>query len=347
MLAELRPLLTLGVTRVPMRRNPNLGDAAVMGALTRAYRTLRPNVLHGHGSKGGAYARLAVARSLDGDTIRAYTPHGGSFNYNPGTLLHRVYMAAEAILARRTDVFLFESAYVAGRFREFVGSTDRLVRVVVNGIGESEFEPIVRSADAFDLVYVGELRSAKGVETLIDAVALLRGRGMRLSLLAVGSGPSEVELKQRARDRGVADAITFGPPRPIRAALAQGRVMVIPSRAESLPYVILEAAAARQPLVATKVGGIPEIFGPYAGDLIAPDDPELLAQTILAKTAETEEVRTRKAQELSDFVRCRFSLGGMVDGVLAGYAAAFDARGIAPETGRDADRVKRSVKLAH
>jgi glycosyltransferase involved in cell wall biosynthesis len=162
-------------------------------------------------------------------------------------------------------------------------------------------------------------------------VATLRRRGTRLTLLVVGSGPSDAALKQMARDQGIWDSVAFAPPQPIRAALGRGRVMVIPSRAESLPYVILEAAAASQPLVATHVGGIPEIFGPYAGELIAPGDPLVLAEAITAKLSESEEVRVGKAKALSDFVRCRFSLEGMVDGVLAGYGAAFEARGIRAE----------------
>jgi glycosyltransferase involved in cell wall biosynthesis len=330
-LRELSPLLTLGVTRVAMARNPNPRDLAALAALSRLYRTTEANVLHGHGSKGGAYARLVASRRLGAATVRAYTPHGGSFNYKPGSFLHGVYMKAESILARRTDVFLFESAYVAGRFREFVGETDRLVRVVLNGIGESEFDPLDRAPDPFDLVYVGELREAKGIETLIQAVAILRQRGTRLTLLVVGSGPSDAALKQLARDQGIWDSVAFAPPQPIRGALGRGRVMVIPSRAESLPYVILEAAAASQPLVATHVGGIPEIFGPYAQELIAPGDAVVLADAITAKLSESEDVRAAKAKALSDFVRCRFSLKGMVDGVLAGYGAAFDARGIGVE----------------
>lgn len=324
---ELRPGLALGVTRVPMRRNPHFRDLAALVELTRTYQTLRPNVLHGHGSKGGAYARTVTSRTLDRATIRAYTPHGGSFNFKPGTVLHGIYMQAEAILAKRTDVFLFESEYIAGRFRESVGSTNRVVRVVHNGISEAEFDPIPRVSDAFDLVYVGELRAAKGVETLIDAVALLRREHqLRLTLLVVGSGPSERELQDRARSAGVWDSIAFVPPQPIRHALARGRIMVIPSLAESLPYVILEAAAAAQPLVSTNVGGIPEIFGPCSGQLIAPGDVAVLAQAILRKQGETDEERRAGAERLSEFVRCRFSLTKMVDGVLAGYEAAFEAR---------------------
>jgi glycosyltransferase involved in cell wall biosynthesis len=326
-LEELRPHLALGLTRVPMRRNPNPFDAAALLALMRAYARLEPTVLHGHGSKGGAYARLAFNRRLDRDTVRAYTPHGGSFNYKPGTGLHGLYMAVEGLLARRTDVFLFESDYIARRFRESVGETDRVVRIVHNGISEAEFTPIDHQVDPFDLVYIGELRAAKGVEVLIDALALLRAQGERLTLLIVGSGPSEADLQARAKAAGIWDSVAFVGPQPIRAALARGRVMVIPSLAESLPYVILEAAAAAQPLVSTDVGGIPEIFGPHADKLVPANRVDLLAAAILAKHGQGEEARLREALALSEFVGSRFSLERMAEGVIAGYEAAFAARG--------------------
>lgn len=328
-LDEMRPLLRLGVTRVGMHRNPHSSDVTALLQLRRLVRELGPDVLHGHGSKGGLYARLTSGQGPAGPAIRAYTPHGGSFNYAPGTILHRAYMAAEAFLARRTEVFLFESEYIARRFRESVGATDGVIRVVHNGIGEAEFEPLARAETPFDLVYVGELRPAKGIGTLIEAMALLRRRNRRLRLLVVGSGPSEADLRAHAAAARVADSIAFEPPQPIRGALGRGRVMVIPSLAESLPYVILEAAAAAQPMVATDVGGIPEIFGPHAGRLIRPGDPQLLADAIDAKLAQSEAEREREAEQLSAFVRTRFCLTKMVDDVLAGYEAGFSALDLA------------------
>ena len=328
-LDELSPHLALGVTRMPMRRLPHPLDAVAIMRLTQHYAALRPDVLHGHGSKGGAYARMATLPGRDAKTIRAYTPHGGSFNYNPGTVSHRVYMTAEAILARRTDVFLFESAYVKHRFEAFVGATDKLVKVVHNGIAEEEFEPIEQAPDPFDLVYIGEFRVAKGVDTLIDALAIIRrDHGVRLTLLAVGSGPSEGELKSRAQEAGVWDSIAFVPPQKIRGALARGRVMVVPSKAESLPYVVLEAAAAAQPLICTKVGGIGEIFGPHSDELIPDSDPMILAAKILAMLSEPEGVRLSRAGILSDYVKAGFRIDRMVDGVLQGYAEARSRRGI-------------------
>ncbi len=325
--AELRPHLALGVMRMPMRRDPDWTDLGALRALRAACRDLRPDALHGHGSKGGAYARLVISRALPATTIRAYTPHGGSFNYRPGTLVHRLDMGVEGVLARRTDLFLFESEYVAARFRRYVDAGGRLVRVVHNGVSDAEFAPIARSGTPRDLVYIGELRPAKGVEVLIDALALIHRAGRRLTLLVVGSGPSGAALQARAAQAGVADAVAFVPPRPIREAFACGRVMVIPSLAESLPYVILEAAAAAQPIVATNVGGIPEIFGPRADELIRPGDPEALAGAILAKLEQPEDERAAAARALSELVRARFTLDRMVDGVLSGYDAAITARG--------------------
>ena len=329
-LDAMRPEMELGVHRLPMKRLPHPRDLLAITALAGVSRRVKPDVLHGHGSKGGAFARLVSVPGLNRRVVSAYTPHGGSFNYKPGSLSHRAYMQAESILGRRTDVFLFESDYVRKRFETFVGTTTKLVRVVHNGIAEAEFEPLDRVPDPFDLLYIGELRAAKGVETLIDAVALIRREhDIRMSLLVVGSGPSEADLHARARQADIWEATAFVPPQPIRAALSRGRIMVIPSKAESLPYVILEAAAAAQPLVSTNVGGIGEIFGPHGDELIEPDDPVLLAKAILTKYREPEEVRRAKAATLSAYVHSGFCIDRMVEGGLAGYRDARSARGIA------------------
>jgi glycosyltransferase involved in cell wall biosynthesis len=330
-LAELAPQLRLGLHRVQMRRLPHWTDVSALVALTRLYRTAKPHVLHAHGSKGGLYARTVTAPSQDRRTVRAYTPHGGSFNYKPGSAMHRAYMWAEKLLERRTDIFLFESEYIKGRFDAYVGEPRRLARVIRNGIAKSEFDPLDRVHDPYDLLYLGELREAKGVDTLVEAVAKIRREhGLRLTLLAVGSGPSEAELHKRTEELGIWDSTTFAPPQPIRAALARGRIMVIPSKAESLPYVILEAAAAAQPLVSTNVGGIPEIFGEYSDQLIPPSDVDALAAAILAKVAEPESVRRAKAEALSRNVREGFDIDTMVEHGLQGYRDAMAARGINP-----------------
>lgn len=320
-LSDLAPSLSLGIMRMAMHRNPHASDLGVLWRLSRHAAALGATVLHGHGAKGGAYARLAPARHA----IRAYTPHGGSYNYHPGTPLHRLYMGVEGILAGRTDVFLFESAYVADRHRAFVGETRR-ARIVYNGIDAAEFEPVVRAADPLDLIYVGELRAAKGIPILLDALHSLRAEGRPLRLLMVGSGPDAEAIAAYASHLGLTDAVVYEPPQPIRAALARGRVMVVPSFAESLPYVVLEAAAAQQPLVATDVGGIPEIFGAAAHELVPARDARALAGAIARVLDEAPEARLDRVARLGASVQTRFSMQRMGASVLASYAAAAAAK---------------------
>lgn len=326
---ELAPAMALGITRVPMSRYPSLVDARAQLAAIARRKRLQPDIVHGHGSKGGVYARLPALVSPGRRYATAYTPHGGSFNYRPGTGSHRIYMAIERLLEGATDMFLFESQYIAGRFKAHIGHEPRTgQRVILNGIAEAEFEPIIHRETAADLLYLGELRQAKGVDTLIEALALLKAcQRLTPRLLIVGSGPDEALLRQMTASRGVAEQCVFQAPAPIRLALAEGRIMVIPSRAESLPYVILEAAAAAQPLIATDVGGIGEIYGPqHRTRLIQPDNAAILAEAIAAMLATPEAERQRQAADLARHVQRDFRLDGMIDGVIAAYRAALTAR---------------------
>ncbi|GJE15386.1 glycosyltransferase family 4 protein [Methylobacterium marchantiae] len=325
-LDALLPSLELGVVRLPMRRNPHGSDITSVRAVAARAREVGATVLHGHGAKGGAYARIAVLPPDAVSPVRAYTPHGGSYNYKPGTLRHRMYMGVERLLATRTDVFLFESGYVADRHRRFVGGRPRSVRIVHNGIDEAEFVPVRHRPDAYDLVYVGELREAKGLPVLLDALVALRAEGRPTRLLMVGSGPDADQLATRARELGLADAVAFEPPQPIRSALAKGRIMVVPSLAESLPYVVLEAAAAQQPLVSTDVGGIPEIFGAASVDLVRAGDPSALKGAIARVLDEDPVQGIARSRALSECVQSRFSMKRMGSDVLSGYAAALRAR---------------------
>ncbi len=328
-LAELRPQLALGVMRVPMSRYPNMTDLKAQLAFAKYRKAMHPDVVHTHGSKGGLYGRLPARFDAGRHYVTAYTPHGGSFNYKPGSLEHRIYMGVEAFLEPATDMFTFESEFIKGRFQASIGrapSTDH--RVVLNGVGVDEFIPIDHSAASFDFVYLGELRSAKGIDTLIEAMRLIKEQDRATpSMLMVGSGPEEPQLRLMAEQCGVAGQITWSPPGPIRQALARGRIMVVPSRAESLPYVILEAAAAAQPLVSTDVGGIPEIYGPdHLHRLISANDPVALKRAMMLALSKPAENLKGEAINLAEFVKQHFTLDQMITGAIAGYRAALDSR---------------------
>lgn len=326
-LASIPGGLKLGVETTPIDRNPGVSDFAAMARFVAWLRKVGPDVVHGHGSKGGVYARFSRVVGAQRGAIRAYTPHGGSFNFQPGSGRHRAYMLAEKLAAPLTDVFLFESAYIAGRFDAFVGARNGARRVVANGIGPAELTPTTPNDDAADLLYVGELRAAKGIDTLLDAIARIgRERGVVPRAVLVGSGPDEAMLTERARRLGVADHVTFPGPMPIRRAFALGRLLVVPSRAESMPYVVLEGAGAGVPMIATNVGGIPEIFGPFRDRLGPPDDVADLSARIAGALATPPETRIAQAAELAAHVAANFSIETMVNSVMAGYAEAMGRR---------------------
>ncbi|MFY9760311.1 MAG: glycosyltransferase family 4 protein [Xanthobacteraceae bacterium] len=324
-LAELAPQLALGVQRVPIARELNPRDIHALWRISRRIGALAPDVLHGHGAKGAALARLTPAAS---NAIRAYTPHGGSLVYCPGTLGGGFYRSLERILNPHTDLFLFESSYIAELYRNVVAPPRAMVRVVRNGIAEAEFEPAVPRADATDIVCVGELRPVKAMDVLIEALAILQQSGRRVTATIAGEGPDAAKLRAQATRLGLADQVRFIGHCPASIAFTMGRMLVIPSRAESLPYVVLEAAAAGLPIIATNVGGNPEIFGPQAAKLIPPDDIAALIGAITAALDDPAGMQTG-ARILKTRIRSEFSLTTMVECNLAAYREAIATRKLA------------------
>jgi glycosyltransferase involved in cell wall biosynthesis len=279
-------------------------------------------VVHGHGAKGGAYARFAWNT---GAAIRVYTPHGGSLHYDRTTLAGRIYLGVERLLIPRSDLIVFESAFSADVFRAKIGAPSGLARVVHNGVAAGEFEPVATAPDATDLLFIGELRHLKGVDTLIDAIARLRNGNRKVTATIVGAGAERATFERQVGLLGLADAARFAGPMPARQAFALGRVLVVPSRAESLPYVVLEAGAAGKPLIATRVGGIGEILGADADRLVPADDAQALADAI-ARSLDRPEDAATAAAALRTRIAQGFTLDSMVEGVLAAYREAIAAR---------------------
>ena len=319
--AEFVPLLAHGLTRIPMRRPLSPLDASAVWHVTRRINRANADVIHGHGAKGGAYARLAIPGRK---VVRAYTPHGGSLLLDHDNLLGKMYLALERILLQRRALFLFESAYSGEIFRNKIGRPNGIVRVIHNGVAKAEFEPVALAPDATDLVFMGEFRPVKGIDILIEAIASLHRRNNPVTATFVGGGPDEAALRSQAAMLGLSDAIRFRSPMPARRVLSLGRIMVIPSRGESLPYVVLETAAAGKPLITTRVGGIPEIYGPLSDALVPAGDVDALANAIEETMANSGAI-TELAQALRARVSSSFSVDAMVDGVLASYLQAIEA----------------------
>lgn len=264
MFRSIEDSLALGVRKVPMQRQIGPGDIAAAWRTHSHLRGLAPDILHGHGSKGGAYARAfgTLMRMTGRPVARLYSPHGGVLHYDGSRLGGRVLFGLERLMARFTDHLVFVSQYEADQFAAKIGAEATPRSLVYNGLRESEFDLVKERPDAADLIYVGMMRDLKGPDLFIDALAETRKRtGRDLSAAMVGGGDDLPRYKEQAKRLGLAERIAFHDPMPIREALELGRIVVIPSRAEAMPYVVLEALAAGKSMVATAVGGIPEIFG--------------------------------------------------------------------------------------
>jgi glycosyltransferase involved in cell wall biosynthesis len=309
-LGRLEDNCALGLTRLPMGRQISFGDFRTAGKVARMGEKFGIDVLHGHGAKGGAYTRLAgrKLKAKGGKTKVVYTPHGGSLHYSPSTPMGRLYIMAERKLAPLTDGFLFESVFAANRYAELIVMPKCPVRIVPNGLYRHEFYESLLADDAADFVFIGELRKLKGVDVLLEALAahqsIFPGRA-----IIVGSGPDEAHFRRLARKLGLGARVSFSGPQPARTAFVRARCVVVPSRAESFPYIVLEAAAAQMPLIATNVGGIPEIVGDV-DMLIPPGDVQALASQLRVFLANPKPFLER-AVALRERVAERFTVDNM------------------------------------
>lgn len=327
-LRELAKHCELGIHVIPMNRMPGIADAANMLRMMSRARLLGADVIHGHGAKGGAYARL-LPRFAGG--VRVYTPHGGSLHYDRRTLQGFGFLAAERMLRKRTDGFIFESDFGLRTFIEKVGEPETTSTVIHNGVTEPEFAAVTPDADAADFVFVGELRELKGVGALIDAATLA---GEKMHLRIVGSGDQRGFFEAMASHVPSRVKIEFMGPMPAREAFALGRIAVVPSYNESLPYIVLEAAAAGLPVIATRVGGMAEIFGPDSSSLVNPRDIGGLADRLRHAIHHPDEMKAL-AERLKARVRAEFAAPQMVDGIVGFYRALIDNRLAAPVNRND------------
>ncbi len=351
----LEPHLQLGLHRTKMSRLPSVSDLATVRETQKLVQKLRVDVAHGHGAKGGLYARLgaksvnAGARTdasraighvenvcTDGDTnsvktrdqvkskpvpgaaLRIYTPHGGSLHYANHAVLGPLFLGMEAILQRFTDGLIFESVYARNTYFDHIGEGNAGVCVVPNGLRREEFVDVPLHKDAADFVFIGELRKLKGIDVLLRALAMLKDReNVRLAI--VGDGPDRDEFETLAEELSLQTCVSFLGVMPAQKAFAHGHIVVVPSRAESFPYVVLEAAAAGKPLIATHVGGVPEIVWGTKMKLVRPDDVDGLSQA-MQRALVNPRFGQDQAIDLRQKVAKKFTVEGMAGSVVKFYS---------------------------
>ena len=325
-LTALETVCELGVHRLTIPRTPGIRDAVAVRAIRTRWRGHRPAILHGHGAKGAAYARI-IAPMVDAAAI--CTPHGGALHYSFRSLNGAVYLSMERALKRATSGMIFESDYARRQYIDKVGRITFPHRIIYNGLFDEEFAPVDTQQAPYDFLFIGEFRELKGLFTLIEAVQRLCAGGHDFRLLMAGSGPDEAALRKRIEREQLDSLVTVSAPiHPARSAFAQARCVVVPSLHESMPYIVLEAIAARIPLITTAVGGIPEIYGSMRDSLLSPGDVTALAGR-MQDFLDSPEMHERAAAELHHYARSHLTVTQMVSEILEFYESVRPTAGAA------------------
>lgn len=197
-------------------------------------------------------------------------------------------------LLRRMDAHIAVAEIQKRHLVEVEGLRPDSVHVIYNGVDTALFRPasnderssmrraLGASDDAMVLMAVGSLKPIKGVDILLRAVAPVMQKHAHVHLVLVGEGPDRTALKSLARELGIADRVLLlGLRDDVDALLRAADALVLASRTEALPTVVLEAMATGLPVVATNVGGIPEMVEhDRSGILVAPEDVAALGAAI-------------------------------------------------------------------
>ncbi len=229
-------------------------------------------------------------------------------------------------LLRRMDAHIAVAEMQKRRLVEEVGLRAETVRVIYNGVDTGAFRrasgderaatrrALGLPSDAVVLMAVGSLKHIKGVDVLLRAVAPIMLRDARIRLVLVGDGPDRGPLETLAAALGIAGRVSFlGIRADVDSLLRAADALVHASRTEALPTVILEAMATELPVIATRVGGVPEMVEPeQSGLLVPPEDEKTLGSAIERAVADAT-LRLAWGRRARSIVEDRFRVETMCE----------------------------------
>ncbi|OEC93150.1 MULTISPECIES: glycosyltransferase family 4 protein [unclassified Rhizobium] len=317
---DIAPFLALGVVRLPIRRQITLSDAATLWSSYKEIKSLRPDVLHGHGAKGGLLARVlgSILRVNRCRVARLYTAHGGSLHFSRGSVQGMLVHSLERMLEFLTDGLIFICDFERRTYERKIGKPRTRSVMIYNGISERDFRTIPTRSDSVHFVYIGMLRDLKGPDLFVDAFAKTERRiGRPLSALMIGDGPDRDKYHRMMVERGLGHRIGMLPAMRVQEAFTVSQNIVVPSRAEAMPYIVLEALAAGKTVIASRVGGVAEALGENSAALAKPEDADDLSR-IMAE-AITEPLWGARNMPDIGTIRSNFSASAMARDTLHLY----------------------------
>jgi glycosyltransferase involved in cell wall biosynthesis len=322
--------------------------ARIVGLIQR----VRPHILHTHTAKAGAVGRIAAV--LAGEArppIVVHTFHGHVLRGYFDPAKTAFFRALERALARRTTRLVAVSPEVrddlvglgiapAEKFSVIRLGIDLERRLAASDNDGTALRRLFGvAADEFVVGWVGRMTAIKRVDDVLLAFRALRDRGVDARLCLVGDGPDREDVEQRAHDLGIARHTLFvGYQRDVAPYYSFFDAFVLPSANEGTPVSAIESLAAGRPVVATGVGGTPDVVEDGAdGMLVAVGDVDAIAAA-LERLAHDPELRRRLGAHGRERVVARYRVERLVDDVDALYRELLSAQGLPlPLTVRSAD----------
>ncbi len=271
-------------------------DAGVTGILTEEIRKRGVQIIHSHNYKSNYYARHSASRT---GAAWVVTNHGRRAGFK---LL--VYAMLDALLVRKAGRVVAVSPRISDQLSA-LGIKREILSVIDNGVDFNRFTSLPAKDGAGRLLgiadgayvvgTVGALTEEKGHRYLLQAVHNLRKSIPGILCLLVGDGPERTRLESIARELGMADAVVFAGKRDdVPSILPRFDLFVLPSLSEGLPMALLEAQAARVPVIATGVGAISTVIqNGVTGLVVPPGDAQSLAEAVMSSHGEIDKARDR------------------------------------------------------
>lgn len=309
-----------------MQRDVNAGDdLSVFFELISLIRHFKPDVVHGNSSKAGALVSLA-ARLLGVRRI-IFTAHGWAFNEQRPrwqkaliALVHYITVGLSHLTICNSEATRCDIAwmpFVKGKLVTIHHGV-RPVTFYEKDEARRRLAPHITATTWIGCV--AELHTVKGHDTLIQAVEHVLPDYPDTALIFAGEGDERGYLEHLIKVQGVGDNVfLLGHVPEAPHYLKAFDLFVLPSRSESLGYVLLEAGAAELPVVASNIGGIPEVIVDHStGMLVPPNNPEALTEAIL-ELLTNPSLAQSYAATLHKKVEAEFTLEQMIDATLARY----------------------------
>ena len=297
----------------------SVGLIRLLRAVTAHFTEAQPDIIHSHRYKEhilGAFAAKLSHNPLMVQTYHGLEEHlfgwaGLKMHLYNGINIAVGKMAADGIVGVSSEITtILERRYSSADVRCIRNGID-LTRVTLTVDRSAMRAQLGIPSDTFVVGTVGRLMPIKGYDYLIEAFAQLRRQhGQRQSrLMIVGDGPLRSSLEQLAEVKGILNEVQFlGMRTDVYDLMRSFDVFALPSLHEGVPMVLLEAMAVGVPIVASRVGGIPEILKDGEEALLVPaKDPAALAQK-LAECASSPDCRARLSRAARERVETQFSI---------------------------------------